>query len=100
MLHQIQISLREGRRYFFKAEVDFAEASEMIELIGKLCKVVEVAEKENIPVRERTFWVDDALAIIRNWLLAARPTPGTSLERAIRYMDKYWKGLTVFRDRR
>ncbi len=89
-----------GRRNFIKAEVDFAEAGEMIEFIGKLYKIVEVAEREKVPNQERTFWVDGALAVIRNWLLTTRPTPGTSLEKAIQYMNNHWKALTVFRDRR
>lgn len=89
-----------ARRNFIKAEADFPVAGEMVELIGKLYRIVRAAEEQKLPDRERDYWVDGALAIIRNWLLTTRPTPGSSLEQAIRYMDKYWKGLTVFRDKR
>ena len=72
----------------------------MVPLVGKLYRIVHVAEEHKLPDRERNYWVDGALAIIRNWLLTTRPTSGTSLEQAIRYMDKYGKGLTVFREKR
>ena len=89
-----------ARRYFIKAEADFVEAGEMIDLIAKLYQIVKIAEEQQLADQDRIYWVDGALATIRSWLLTTRPTAGTSLDQAIGYMDKYWKGLTVFRDHR
>lgn len=89
-----------ARRNFIKAEVDFVEASEMLDMIARLYQIVGAAEEAGLPDDERNYWVDGALAAIKEWLVTTRPLPGSSLEQAIGYMDKHWKGLTVFRDRR
>ena len=33
---------------------------------------------------------------MKKWKLEARPPPGSSLEKAIGYLDNHWKGLTHF----
>jgi hypothetical protein len=87
-----------ARRYYIKAEPDFPQADEMLELIAKLYRVVGGAERHGIrgPVRKR--WVQSLLDAMKTWMLEARPAAGSSLERAIKYMQNHWQGLTRFVD--
>ena len=82
-----------ARRNFIKAEVDFPVAGEMVALVGKLYRIVQVAEEQKLPDRERNYWVDGALAIIRNWLLTTRPE-GLPLAGAAPTQKRPEKGLS------
>jgi transposase len=89
-----------ARRNFIKAEPDFPEAAEMLDYIARLYRLAKGADCATVDDELRLVWIDGALATIRRWLTDIRPTPGTSLEQAVLYMDKYWNGLTAFREDR
>lgn len=85
-----------ARRYFIKAEPDFIEAGDMLELIAKLYRVVEAARAEDIDEDTRKEWIEALLKGMKDWMLEARPPPDSSIERAIAYMQNHWAGLTRF----
>jgi transposase len=87
-----------ARRYYIKAEPDFPQADEMLELIAKLYRVVGGAERHGIRGPVRKQWVQCLLDAMKAWMLEARPAAGSSLERAIKYMQNHWRGLTRFVD--
>ena len=85
-----------ARRNFIKAEPDFAEAGRMLDLIAKLYRVVKATRRDEIDDGLRLEWINAVFDTMKKWKLDARPPPGSSLEKAIGYLDNHWKGLTHF----
>jgi transposase len=85
-----------ARRNFVRAERDFAQAGEMLELIARLYRIEAGARLEAVETGVRRQWLDTILEGMRAWMRKANVVPGTSLAQAIEYMRKYWVGLTRF----
>lgn len=92
-----------ARRKFVEAAPDYPVANEVLDLIGKLFEI----EREATQIPDMTL--HDArrklrrekskpvIAAIKKWMLKATASwGGADINRAIRYVDKRWKKLTLF----
>ncbi len=95
-----------ARRYYCKAEPHYPQTITVLDLIDDLFAIEAeaTAVSDTLPQlyrhraelrRERSRPVIDS---IRQWMIAQRVLPGSSLSNAILYSDKLWKGLTRFLD--
>ncbi|MBU1947527.1 MAG: IS66 family transposase, partial [Candidatus Eisenbacteria bacterium] len=97
------------RRKFVKAELHYPESTVVLDLIGDLYDVEsdlpiwnplhpEAEQQECLLERKRIRKERSSSIVdgIKDWAIAQRPLPGSSLGKAISYMFKLWSGLTSF----
>jgi transposase len=90
------------RRKFLEAEADYSEAAEALQQIGQLYEIEararQAPDSERID-RVRELRRTESVPIvkdIRDWLLARKALPRSSLGRAIGYTLELWPALTRF----
>ncbi len=88
-----------ARRAFVEAEPDYPKAGEILSLIAELY-AVEAECGDGFAARHalRQQKSKPLTRAIRDWLLAQRVLPESSLGKAIKYTSKLWTGLTRFLD--
>ncbi len=87
------------RRKFVEAQPDYPKAGEMVALIGELYAIE--AEGEDDAARRAELRDTRSRAIvrrIRDWTMAQRVLPESSLGKAIQYLTGIWQGLGRFLD--
>jgi transposase len=98
-----------ARRKFFEAEPYFPEPCRIaLDLIGRLYAVESdvpspsdpAGRAEALTLRRRLRQERSRPLVreLRDWALSQRPLPQSSLGKAIAYMLRLWKGLTLFLD--
>jgi len=96
--------LTHGRRQFVDIVDSFPkECGQVVELIGEVYRVDAVAKRRNLSDEDRLLLHQEksgpVMAKLRRWLedqLLGEVEPNSSLGRAIVYMLKRWKPLTLF----
>jgi len=92
------------RRKFVKAEPNYPEAAEMIDLIGDLYDVEREireapgADREALTRERRQAKSKPIVEQIEHWLVRQKALPRSSLGSAITYTAKLWSGLCRFLD--
>jgi transposase len=90
------------RRKFLEAEADYPEAAEALERIGKLYEIearARQAQGDDRIARVGELRSTESAPIVkdlRDWLLARKALPRSSLGRSIGYTLELWPGLTRF----
>jgi transposase len=94
--HLIAHCWAHARRKFIEAEKNDPRALVAIELIGKLYALQRV--ELTLPERLNQRKTESASVIgeLRNWANEQNYLPKSSIGKAIEYLIKYWRGLTLF----
>lgn len=84
-----------ARRYFVKAAKNWPIANEMLDMIALLYRIETGVHSYAIDDSTRRSWMKATFKRMREWMYRQRPVPGSTLERAIKYLDRFWKRLVL-----